>query len=59
MMKTKEQLKDIIQDRVTEDQFYGNDIADQADSWRDAITKKLNKMSWKDLKELAYKEDLK
>ena len=56
MMKTKEQLKDIIQDRVTEDQFYGNDIADQADSWRDAITKKLNKMSWKDLKKLAYKE---
>lgn len=50
--QTKEQLIEEIQDKVSNDEQFGNSICDISDTWRDAISNKLNKMKMKELKEL-------
>jgi len=54
-MTTKEQMREVIQDAVSNNQEFGNHIVDIADAWRDAITDRVWKMKKKELEELYEK----
>ena len=54
-MTTKQNMKDLINDAISNNEIFGNSIVNIADAWRDAITDKLNKMNKEELTKL-YEE---
>jgi len=50
MVIKKSELKEIIRDTVSTDTEFGDEFVNMADSWSDAVEKKLKYMNKEDLK---------
>ena len=48
MSHTKEELKEIIQEAISNNTKFGNEFVDVADAWSDACQKKLHNLNKKE-----------